>query len=339
MIINMPIVYLITQDANQQCGIVDYTLQLENAVNALGAEAVIEKIPTWSFAALFKLKEKYRKCKKLVLHLQYPSLGIGKSIAPALIPFVFKNSRVSITFHEFKQFNPIRKFYFFLTTWTKAYYIFTNEYEQGQFLRLYPWVKDRCTIVPIGNNISLVPLDKKNAEVQERLVYFGQIAANKGIEEFLETVKLLRGRGNQLDCVLMGALLDPESELSQKVEVYAKQYDIKCLYNLPAESVSHELQKSSIALLPFPQGVSDKRGSALACLKHGLTLITKHDEITPSWWRATTYNAADAEEAVETILGLTDNAKERHPHPEILANALIEREWQIIGQAHLKHYA
>ena len=180
MTINMPIIYLITQDRKQQCGVVDYTIQLENAVKDLGAEVITEKIPRWSLSALFKLRKKYKNANKLVLHLQYPSFGIGKSIAPAIIPFVFRKGRVKITFHEFKQFNLIRKLYFLLTTWTKASYIFTNEYEQDQFLRLYPWVKDRCSVVPIGNNISRVPVDEPNPRNEERLIYFGQIASNKG---------------------------------------------------------------------------------------------------------------------------------------------------------------
>ena len=134
-------------------------------------------------------------------------------------------------------------------------------------------------------------------------------------------------------------MLHPESEIAQKVEKYAKQYDIDCLYSMPADMVSQELQRSTIALLPFPEGVSDKRGSALACLKHGLTLITKHDAITPSWWEATTYHAGSANDAVELVLQLMDNKKERHPNSDTLSNALTEREWQTIGQAHLKLYA
>ena len=334
----MKVVYLVTTQENQQCGVVDYTKQLAGAVKNGGSDTHIEVLSSWSLRTLKDLKKKYARDKDTVFHLQYPSLGMGKSPAPALLPLVFGGKRVVVTLHEFEQFNLIRKMYFFITALTDARFIFTNEYERQNFLRFFPWAKKKSALIPIGNNISVVPYDGGSSET--RVIYFGQIAPDKGIEEFLEMVAHLRAKGNDIPCLIMGALLDPSSALAVAVQQAAKEHNIECLYNLSSENVSKELQKSSIAFLAFPEGISDKRGSALACLTHGLSVITKHADLTPEWWKETTYHAQTHEEAadiIETIVS-GEGKMEAEQSKTVLRKALKNRKWGHIAEKHMPMY-
>jgi glycosyltransferase involved in cell wall biosynthesis len=291
--------------------------------------------------ALLKLRETYKNKPGIVFHLQYPTLGMGKSFAPALLSFAFKNSKVFMTFHEFEQFSLIRKMYFLFTSLTNTRYIFTNEYEQEQFARFFPWTKTKSIVIPIGNNISAIPFEQNGDSPQHRLIYFGQIAPNKGIEEYLDTVSCLRLAKNNIPCAIMGATLGSSNDLLHKISSMANQNNIECMFNLSSEDVSKELHKSSIAYLPFPGGVSDKRGSALACLTHGLKLITVHSELTPEWWRETTYAAQNYEESthiVQKIIASKQDDKDTETVETTLKLALKERKWKHIAEKHLAMY-
>lgn len=332
----MRIVYLVTGEKGQQCGVVDYTRQLARAMREAGAQTTIEELSSWSLNALIKLKEKYKGDTDIVFHLQYPSLGMGKSCAPAFLPLVFRKNQIVMTFHEFEQFNLIRKMYFLLPLLLKTKYIFTNEYEQKCFARFFPWAKKNSTIIPIGNNINIFPYEKKADHPEHRLIYFGQIAPDKGIEDYLETVRCLRTMQDDISCAIIGAFLDPSNDLAQEISESAREYNIECLFNLSSEDVSKELQKSSIALLPFPGGVGDKRGSALACLKHGLAVVTKHTNLTPRWWKESTHHAQTPENAAGIIQAISTGKTVKVPVPATLEKALDDREWRHIANTHMK---
>jgi len=107
------------------------------------------------------------------------------------------------------------------------------------------------------------------------MIYFGQIYEYKGIEDFIDTIRLLRVQNNNLPCAIIGALGDANTPIVKLIRKMAGTLDIELKFNLPPEKVADELSNSNIVLLPFPDGISDKRGSALACLEHGLTVISK----------------------------------------------------------------
>ena len=334
----MHIVYLVTSEKDQQCGVVDYTRQLAHAISDGKTKVTIEELPSWSLNALIRLRDKYKNGDSIVFHLQYPTLGMGKSFAPALLHFASKSNKIFITFHEFEQFSLIRKSYFIFSSLLNTSFIFTNEYEQEQFASFFPWAKKKSVIIPIGNNISAIPFQKKIDAPQHRLIYFGQIAPNKGIEEYLETVCCLRAAKNHLPCAIIGGLVTPSSELAQKVQTMAEKYNIECLFNLSSEDVSQELHKSSMAYLPFPSGVGDKRGSALACLKHDLGVITKHSEHTPQWWTESTHHGENAQHAAVIIQAISSGEINKVPVPSALKQAMDDREWCNIARVHTEVY-
>jgi glycosyltransferase involved in cell wall biosynthesis len=333
------VVYLVAVRPGQKCGVADYTRQLAQAVTQQGIDARVEELPAWSIPALRGLTETYGGQEATIFHLQYPSLGMGKSCAPALLPMVFPRRRVFITLHEFEKFNPVRKLYFLFSGLFTGNFIFTNEHERQIFSRFLPWRENSCHIIPIGNNIAVFPVRNEIGRVhRRRLIYFGQIAPDKGIEEFLQTVEHLRRQNDDIPCSIIGALLDPNSEIARKIRDVSNACRIDCLFNLSSEDVSKELQKASIALLPFPEGVSDKRGSALVCLKHGLAVITRHSDLTPQWWRETTHGVENSQYAARMIGDILAGRREKVPLPSMLAHALSEREWSNIAKSHIALY-
>lgn len=336
----MHIVFIVTRISDQKCGVVDYTRQLAQSLKEIVPTVTLEELDTWSFTELERLRKKYKTEKDVVFHLQYPTVGMGKSIAPALLNLWLANNKTFITFHEFEQFNLIRKFYFLTTSLTNTNYIFTNEHEKQQFLSFFPWTQKKCNIIPIGNNITRIS-NEENVNVKHRLVYFGQIAPNKGIESFLDLVMLLRELDINIPCAVIGGTFDTSNELLDNISDKAEKYNIECLYNLSSEDVSEQLHNSTVAYLPFPEGVSDKRGSALACLTHDLNVITIHSNLTPNWWTQSTYNAKTHEAAVSVIkkiLSCDEDPEYKERSANVLEIALKERKWKHIADKHKSIY-
>jgi glycosyltransferase involved in cell wall biosynthesis len=304
-------------------------------MNDAGARAEVVKLPTWSFSEAIRIIKRY-SAPGTVFHIQYPSLGMGASPAAALFPLIAHGHATFFTLHEFTLFNPVRKAYFLPFALTSDHVIFTNEPEQCHYARFFPFARDDGIVLPIGSNFD----SSGDSPTQgRRLVYFGQIAPGKGIEEFLDAVRTLRARRCNIPCAILGAEVSPDSALSRRMAAEAQTLDITRLPNLSRDEVSAELAKSSIAFLPFPDGVCDKRGSALACLASGLGVVTRHGAQTPQWWRDATHGSRDSIDAARLIEDIDRGDVPREPNLDTRMRGLSARRWSEIAQAHLALYA
>jgi len=324
----------VTSDPAVSCGVADYTARLAAAMNKAGARAQVAQLPTWSFATAFALLEHHAE-PGVLFHIQYPSLGMGASPAAALFPLLARRNTTFVTLHEFDVFNPLRKIFFVPFALTSDHVVFTNESEQRSYARFFPFARGCGATLPIGSNFEAPAALPQ----RRRLVYFGQIAPKKGLEEFLDAVKVLRTLGNDIPCAIIGAELDSHSDISRRIAADAEALGITLLYNLSAEDVSAELARASVALLPFPGGVGDKRGSALACLTLGLAVVTRHGPQTPQWWRGATHAMEDAATAAHVVAEIDAGRLMREPDAPTRARGLAEREWSAIARAHLSLYA
>jgi len=333
--IRIRVVFLVTALPGVACGVGDYTRQLANSLREAGISAEVEELPAWNLRSLAFLVGKYGRRNDTILHLQYPTLGMGRSPVPALLPIFFRHGRLFLTLHEFDQFNVMRKFYILLFKLLTDAVIFTNERERGIFHRFFPWRRKDGHVIPIGNNIDVVaPAVRK----RRRLIYFGQIVAGKGLEDFLEVVARLRIRGNPISCAIIGTVPDATSAIARAVHAAVQTHGVTVLEGLPADEVSRELQSSTVAFLPFPDGITDRRGSALACLKHGLAIVTYHSSLSPDWLRRVTYGVSGPDEALICIERLLAEELAPVPEPEVLALGLAQRAWSAIAMAHIHLY-
>lgn len=328
----MKIVLLVTSPGNLMCGVADYAEKLAQALRDLGADAALERPKAWSAGEVSRIR---RACgdRDTVLHLQYPSLTMGNSLAPALLPILSHN--VYATLHEFRLFSLPRKLIFLPYALKARAVLFSNHAERDGFHRAFPFGGASLRVLPIGNNIRRV---NEAVERCERLVYFGQISRNKGIETFLDTVAKLKAGSTEMECRMIGAMVDGDGEFRAMVEARARELGVTLRLNLTPDDVSRELLAASIALLPFPDGVSDKRGSALACLDHGLSVLTTQSETTPDWLKQTTLPVASADDASIAIGRLLAGTIDRRPAADMLAKELKARDWRDIARAHLELY-
>lgn len=330
----LKVVLIVTSPGEQMCGVADYSYRLANALGSLGADVVLEEPQTWSIEAARALRRRHGGEGDTVFHLQYPSLTMGNSLSPAALPMLLP--RFFTTLHEFRVFSVPRKLIFGSHSLLARGIVFSSTTERDIFRRWFPWSGTRLAVIPIGNNIARIG---GRMPGPERLVYFGQISRNKGIELFLETAGRLRASGNDIEIRMIGAMTDPDPEFRALVEGSVEKYGIVKRLSLPADEVSAELNEASMALLPFPDGVSDKRGSALAALDHGVTVLTTHSTTTPGWLRAVTHPVISSEDAAATIAAMLHDNVKRQTSPELLEQEMHARDWREIARRHLALYA
>jgi glycosyltransferase involved in cell wall biosynthesis len=338
------IILLVTSaPGTRWCGVCDYTERLCNAINAKGCEAYIEKLPSWSFSATTLLKRKHPPQTETVFHLQYPSsvcvVGMGHSIVPAFSPIIFHPSPVYLTLHEFSWFGLLRKLSFLSHVLLSKGILFSNELEYDNFGGFFRVTIAKRYIVPIGSNI-VEPHTSSAPMAKNRIIYFGIIDEGKGIELFLEIIRELRQRMSTFDAAIIGAVVNRDSVLFKEVQEYSGFYDIDLLLDMDEERVSHELKTSTVALLPFPDGISEKRSSALACLQHGNVVVTKHSEKTPLWMKNGTYHFSSINHASQIIMSIlqTKGKSARELDLSVLMEEIGKRQWPRIAEEHIRIY-
>jgi glycosyltransferase involved in cell wall biosynthesis len=148
------------------------------------------------------------------------------------------------------------------------------------------------TLIPLGSNVEpQPPADfervtwRKKYEADEKtllLAYFGFLNESKGGEELIETLALLRQQGFDARLLLIGGDVghaDPTNiAYAQKVQALIDQYHLadfvyRTGYTGLAE-VSANLLAADTVVMPYRDGVSFRRTTLIAALRHGCPVIS-----------------------------------------------------------------
>ncbi|MHB9032635.1 MAG: glycosyltransferase, partial [Anaerolineae bacterium] len=147
------------------------------------------------------------------------------------------------------------------------------------------------TAIPIGSNIA--PLSNAAAAAAFRqqaglgsfqtiLGYFGLINESKGVEELIQALLLVRNTGVNAGLLIIGGGVGASDATNaaylEKIKALIARNAltpyVKWTGHLVPEQVSAALQCVDIAVLPFQDGVSLRRGSLMAAISHGLPIIS-----------------------------------------------------------------
>lgn len=252
------------------CGVGDYTQRLvEKLKKYEKIEVEIFKLGKFNVKESYKIFKYFIKNKDTIKILQYPTLGYGWNMLPQILTLIFsKNMYVNL--HEFSQRKMKAKLATKLFFFSKAHIIFTTNDERESAIKIRRAVKDRSSVVRIGSNIEFVEVKQKTID----LIYFGIIMPNKGLEDFIEIASQLREKNSEDKIVIIGRKQDEKIEYFQKITYLCKKSNIELIVDSSSEKVSQILAKSKIAFLPFPDGVTFRRGSLLACLGNQVKVIS-----------------------------------------------------------------
>lgn len=286
------------------CGVGDYTSCLIGAAD--------EK--TWHLYysnkwALFGICKKIKeidsfKCSKIIL--QYPTQGYGWSLVPQLLCLYytwFTNKTFIVVLHEFSQRTLKAKLATFPLLFANKV-IFTNDFERKYAEIRFPLWKKRYNTIRILSNIRPSELLKGWDERNYDIVYFGHIRPLKGLEDFFYTIKVMAKKRSVKVAVIGQVVPEYESYITNLRQEYA-DLQIDYLFNNDADKVSALLNDSKIVFLPFPDGISERRGSFLAAIANGVLAMTYRGPFVTSHLEQLCFFTS-YQEASEDIMWLLD---------------------------------
>ncbi len=212
--------------------------------------------------------------------MQYPTQGYGRSLVPHLLSIYyswFTRKRFGAIIHEQSQKTLKGYLAEVLILVSANRLIFTNVYEREYAVKRIPFAACRSAVVKIFSQIESAGNLKPTAERTVDVVNFGLIFPVKGIEQFVSDVSRMKG-GRK--AVLAGMIPDGFEDYFETVKAMCAEAGIEIRLNLSDRDISLLLNDSKVAYLPYPDGISERRGSALASMLNGAVVATNFGRFT-----------------------------------------------------------
>jgi len=240
-----------------------------------------------------------RGTRSRVAHIQYQTGAYEMRPTINFLPLLLRRlwgGKTVVTFHDllvpylFPKAGPVREWVTRLLARTVDAVIATNPEDAEQ---LRSWGVRRLELIPIGSNISNNPPKGFNRDAWRArfglgsdttlLAYFGFLNSSKGLDDLLRALAVLRENGDYRLLMVGGGIgsSDPTNRATAAyLDNLAKELgvhgDLIWTGFLAPQEVSAALLSADMAVLPYAEGASFRRGSLMAVLEHGLPLVTTY---------------------------------------------------------------
>jgi glycosyltransferase involved in cell wall biosynthesis len=277
-----------------------------------GEDAVVAVTDRWDLRGVLRAARELAQLRLDVIHVQYAPSAFGFCRAVGLLPRLgLAGTPVLATLHEYGVWSPsgaggwLRSAAWsalerrgladretLLLTLHADRLLVTGTEHLPVLSERFPGCGVAATYVPIGPNIALAPLEHTRPAVRRSLglaldapliLFFGFLHPVKGLERLIEaTADVRRGQpglrlvlagGGESHSVLGGAAAALRRQLQDVACRHGIEDDVTFTGYLPEQDVSGLLHAADVAVFPYDAGVTDKSGSLLAALAHGVPTI------------------------------------------------------------------
>jgi glycosyltransferase involved in cell wall biosynthesis len=265
------------------CGVGDYTDRLVSAAPA-SWQLFVER--DWSLRRSYSILRRLLRRQPADVVVQYPTQGYGWSLVPHFLILagrVTRRYRPVLALHEFGSLTAKARAALALASHAASHVIFTTEVERdrAKATRLFP-SRVPTSIIGILSNIPAAAHQPAFSARSIDIAYFGHIRPNKGLETFLDVIAEVRKRNPSLRSALIG-------EVPVGYEGFARMVDARCqgsgtvlTTGLDDDAAATVLADVRLLYLPFPDGVSARRGSVLAGFGNGALVASSVGTATPA---------------------------------------------------------
>ena len=268
----------------ERCGVGDYTYNLLQTKEA--ANWTLLYFKDWSLKTFFEKIKEINNYEDKWINLQYPSIGYGDSILPHLLCIyfsMFSRKKIAITIHEYTQYGWKGKAAMFVMLLFASKLIFTNNFERNAAIKVLSLVAQKSRVIKIFSNINSATVIPTITDRQYDVGYFGYIAPSKGIEDFLSVAENLKKENPRLNCYIMGQIQPVNEQYANSIIQHAEKSGIEMFLNKEKQDVAEILSRTKITFLPFPDGISERRGSFLAAVNNACIVVTTNGKfVTPA---------------------------------------------------------
>lgn len=318
------------------CGVGDYTEKLFKTLS-MSNQIICEIFhkSNWKFKNFYSYLTELISKKGKIYHIQYPTEGYGYSLLPLFLTVFLRlvGKKVIITVHELSSRNLMA--YVF----TQCLVFFANKVIVSNSLELkhtrrFILNSKKVLLIPIASNIKSSTFSDR--ELNNRtvdLAYFGHIRPIKGIEGFINAVSLLN---RNLNIQLIGQALEKYKDFFVDIDQKAKKLKIEMIVDRTEDEVADLLANVKIMYLPFPDGISSRRGTLLASIQNGCVMISKQSDIKEfnEFFSKYVYLVESDSKAVEII----DKLLKGELPPKELNEVKSFFSWENVTSEHLKIY-
>lgn len=313
------------------CGVGDYSFCLVNSLKKKNINVEVFTTSNWGMFNFSKIKKEIHLLRPDIIHIQYPTIGYKKSLVPQLITLLKPSV---VTLHEISQSHILRRLA--LCPFSLANnIIFTTSYEYEYACKWFPGIKNKSSVIPIGNNIPVRSVKTKDLT---DIIYFGLIRPNKGLEKIIELAKLIKQKSLNYKIRIVGAVDYNKRDYYEKLYNDSVSLPIAWSLNLSSSEVAEILSRAKIAYLPFPDGASERRGSLIASLANGIVVITTFGTQTPFELKDIVEFTNEPENVLETIQKLLSD---ENYYKQLAQKGRIYTQkfsWENIAEQHIYIY-
>lgn len=269
------------------CGVGDYTGRLMEAAPAHWTTFVQRD---WSTSAMPAVLRRLLTLRPADVVIQYPTQGYGWSVVPhvvAIVGAVLRRYQTTFALHEFSSLSKKAQLALALVSHVTARVIFTTEAERDR-ARRHPLFSRRVPTAVVGI-ISNIPLSDTWPRFGARAIdvaYFGHIRPNKGVEAFLDVVQVLRAERPDVRIAIVGEVPAGYEAFGEMVAARFAAIGGDLILGLDDQAAARMLRDIRVLYLPFPDGVSARRGTALAGMGNGAIVATRIGAATSQALRA-----------------------------------------------------
>lgn len=315
------------------CGVGDYAYRLTQALVEQGVEVTIIDKARLTAGPYRSVLEDLQRIRYDILHIQYPSVGYGKSLFPQLLSLKMP---AIVTLHEFSQVRLARKLASISFLLSARHLLFTSEIEMNWVGRFFPQIMAKSSVIPIGSNI--LPVGESYIRRRDEVVYFGLISPRKGIEEVLKFAAIGHRLNTHIKVRIIGSVPEPFRRYAARMIERSRDLPIIWTLDKSESEVAKLLAESAVAYLPFPDGASERRGSLKVILSAGVVCISTEGRRLPEPLRRQLVIARDGEEAFAKAVALLADQQ----RCDLLSSASVDYaksfSWEHIARRHIQIY-
>lgn len=256
------------------CGVGDYTSCIMEAANKTKWDLFYSD--DWRLLGFFRKISLIDKYDAETIVMQYPTQGYKWSMLPQLICLYYSlltHKKTAVVLHEFSQ----RTWKAKLATCFFRFadkIIFTNEYEQEYAHKYWNFPSKKSTVIKILSNIKAATNVKTWNERTIDLAYFGHLRPYKGLEDFFAVASKIHKSMDSIKIAVIGQILPEFETYFNSLLERHNLLDVDLQQNKTVDEVADLLNATKIVFLPFPDGMSERRGSFLAAISNGSLVVS-----------------------------------------------------------------